>query len=228
MSGKTALWYLSHVNLFKLMSKEELAWVERHVTMREVRRRTVVYSVGDPADCVYVLKRGVVKIASLQPDGHEMLLALLRAGEVFGEEAVLDEAPRDHSAEAYEDALICVMSKPEFMGLMRNHPDMAFAVTKLIGLRFRTFRLRVEQLLFKSASARLAFALLELAREHGVNDSRGVLLPLKLSQGDIANLIGLTRESVNMALADFRRLGLVVLEGRVIRLPEPQALAGYC
>lgn len=228
MSDKTALWYLSRVNMFKMMSKAQMEWVERNVVMREVRRRTVVYSVGDPADTVYVLKRGMVKIAGLQPDGHEILLALLQAGELFGEEAVLDDAPRDHVAEAYEDALVCVMSKADFMALMRAHPDMAFEVTKLIGFRFRTFRLRVEQLLFRGAPARLAFGLLELAREHGVRDSQGVLLPLRLSQSDIANLIGLTRESVNLTLADFRRQGLVILEGRSIRLPQPQALESYC
>jgi CRP/FNR family transcriptional regulator len=120
------------------------------------------------------------------------------------------------------------MAKSDFMGLMRSHPDMAFQVTKLIGFRFKTFRLRVEQLLFKSTSARLAFGLLELARQHGVRDERGVLLPLRLSQSDIANLIGVTRESVNLALADFRRQGLVTLEGRSIRLPEPQALEDHC
>lgn len=228
MSAKSAFWYLSHVNLFTMMSTEELAWVEAHVAMREVRRKTMVYATGDPADSVYVLKRGVVKISSLQPDGHEILLALLRAGEVFGEEAVLDESPRDHSAEAHEDALVCVMRKADFLDLMRRHAQMAFQVTKLIGLRFKTFRMRVEQLLFKGAPARLALALLELAREHGVQDSQGVLLNLRLSQADLANLVGLSRESVNMALADFRRQGLVIFERRSIRLPMPDALAEYC
>ena len=87
--------------------------------------------------------------------------------------------------------------------------------------------MRVEQLLFKGAPARLALALLELAREHGVQDSQGVLLRLRLSQADLANLVGLSRESVNMALADFRRQGLVIFERHSIRLPAPQALAEY-
>lgn len=153
-----------------------------------------------------------------------MLLALLRKGEVFGEEAVLDDSPRDHFAEAYEDALVCIITRQDFMDMLRTHPEMVFKVTKLIGLRLKTFRTRVEHLLFKGASQRLASTLLELAHEHGVTDAQGILVPLRLSQQDLGNLIGVTRESVNMALSDFRRRGLVVLESRAFRLPRPEGL----
>lgn len=127
-------------------------------------------------------------------------------------------------AEAHDDALLCVISRQDFMAVMRAHPDMAFKVTKLIGFRLRTFRNRVEGLLFKGAPARLAHTLLDLARDHGIKDARGILLPLRLSQQDLASLIGLTRESVNLALADFRRRGLVEVEGRTIRILKPEEL----
>lgn len=224
MAERTKLWYLKNVNLFHEMSAAEMAMVERTTVMKEIRRKEVVYLPGEPGDRVYVLKRGVVKIATLMEDGREMILALLRPGEVFGEESVLDGAPRDHMAEAYDDALICVIGRNDFMDMLKSHPDMAFKVTKLIGFRLRTFRARVESLLFKGAPARLAQILLDLSAEHGVRDSAGILLPLKLSQQDLANLIGLTRESVNLALADFRRRGLVEVEGRTIRILKPDEL----
>jgi CRP-like cAMP-binding protein len=82
----------------------------------------------------------------------------------------------------------------------------------------------VEGLLFKGAPARLAQTLLDLARDHGVRDADGVLLPLRLSQQDLANLIGVTRESVNLALADFKQRGLVEMEGRSVRLRRPDEL----
>lgn len=197
---------------------------EKRTVMREVRRKEVLYLPGDAGDRIYLLKRGVVKISGLLEDGREVILALLKRGEVFGEEAVLDDARRDHMAEAYEDALLCIINRSDFMEVMRRYPDMAFKVTKLLGLRLRTFRMRVETLLFKGAPARLAQTLLELAGEHGVKDATGILLPLKLSQTDLANLIGVTRESVNLALADFRRQGLVEMQGRTLRLLDPAAL----
>lgn len=224
VAERSKLWYLKNVNLFHGMSEDQMRMVEQRTVMRELRRREVLYLAGDAGDRIYLLKRGVVKISALQEDGREVILALLRKGEVFGEEAVLEDAPRDHMAEAYEDALVCIITRKDFMDLLRTHPEMVFKVTKLIGLRLKTFRTRVEHLLFKGASQRLASTLLELAHEHGVSDTQGILVPLRLSQQDLANLIGVTRESVNLALSDFRRRGLVVLEGRAFRLPRPQAL----
>jgi len=224
LAERSKLWYLKNINLFHGMSEEQMRMVEQRTVMREVRRREVLYLPGDAGDRIYLLKRGVVKISALQEDGREVLLALLRKGEVFGEEAVLDDSPRDHVAEAYEDALVCIITRQDFMDMLRSHPELAFKVTKLIGLRLKTFRTRVEHLLFKGASQRLASTLLELAHEHGISDAQGVLVPLRLNQQDLANLIGVTRESVNLALSDFRRRGLVILENRAFRLPRPQAL----
>ena len=224
MAEQTKLWYLKNVNLFHGMSESQMRMVEERTVMREIRRKEMLYLPGDAGDRVYLLKKGVVKISSLTEDAREIILALLRPGEVFGEEAVLDESPRDHMAEAYEDALICVIPKNEFMAMLSAHPDMAFKVTKLIGFRLKTFRNRVEGLLFKGAPARLAHTLLDLARDHGVKDSFGILLPLRLSQQDLANLIGVTRESVNLALTDFKSRGLVEADGRSLRLLKPEDL----
>jgi CRP-like cAMP-binding protein len=224
VTQRTKLWYLKNVNLFHGMSDTQMRMVEERTVMREIRRKEVLYLPGDAGDRIYLLKRGVVKISALTDDGKEIILALLRPGEVFGEEAVLEDAPRDHMAEAYEDALICVIARQDFMGILRAHPEMAFKVTKLVGFRLKTLRNRVEGLLFKGAPARLAQTLLDLARDHGVKDAEGVLLPLKLSQQDLANLIGVTRESVNLALADFRERGLVETDGRSLRVRRPDEL----
>jgi CRP-like cAMP-binding protein len=224
VAQRTKLWYLKNVNLFHGMSDEQMRMVEERTVMREIRRKEVLYLPGDAGDRIYLLKRGIVKIAALTDDGKEIILALLRQGEVFGEEAVIEDAPRDHMAEAYEDALLCVVTRQDFLGLLRAHPEMAFKITKLVGFRLKTLRNRVEGLLFKGAPARLAQTLLELARDHGVKDADGVLLPLRLSQQDLANLIGVTRESVNLALSDFRSRGLVEMEGRSLRLRRPEEL----
>jgi len=220
----TKLWYVKNVNLFHGMSDDQMRMVEERTVMREIRRKEVLYLPGDAGDRIYLLKRGVVKISTLTDDGKEIILALLRPGEVFGEESVLEDAPRDQMAEAYEDALICVITRQDFMGILRAHPEMAFKVTKLVGFRLKTLRNRVEGLLFKGAPARLAQTLLDLARDHGVKDDGGVIVPLKLSQQDLANLIGVTRESVNLALADFRSRGFLEFEGRHLRILRTEDL----
>jgi CRP-like cAMP-binding protein len=200
-------------------------WASEVSVMTELKRRTAVYLPGDPSDKIYLIKRGVVKISTLTDEGKEIVLAFLHPGDVFGELAVVDPSPRDHYAEIHEDALICIFTRKDFLELMKLYPDMAFRVTKILGLRVRKLSNRVENLLFKSAHARLAQTLLELAKEYGIRDADGILLTLKLSQQELGSLIGLSRESVNLCLSDFKRQGLVESSGRSLRLREPEKLA---
>jgi CRP-like cAMP-binding protein len=202
-------------------------WASENSVMTELKRRTSVYLPGDPADKIYLLKRGVVKISTLTDEGKEIVLAFLHPGDVFGELAVVDPSPRDHYAEIHEDALICIFSRNNFLELMKLYPDMAFRVTKLLGLRVRRLSNRVENLLFKSAHARLAQTLLELSNEYGVKDADGILLTLKLSQQELGSLVGLSRESVNLCLSDFKRQGLVESSGRTLRLLQPEKLGEH-
>jgi CRP/FNR family transcriptional regulator len=102
--------------------------------------------------------------------------------------------------------------------LARESPEVGFRILTMMGRRVRQFRARIEQLSYKSAAARVARALIDLAEEHGVTDDRGTILAFKLSQRDLANLVGLTRETVNMMLHDFQRRGLTEADRRTIRL----------
>ena len=225
MASRNKLWYLDRMDLFRHIDASAKKWASENSVMSELKRRTPVYLPGDPADKIYLLKRGVVKISTLTDDGKEIVLAFLHPGDVFGELAVVDESPRAYIAEVHEDALICTFSRNNFMELMKRFPDMGFRVTKILGLRLKRLTNRVENLLFKSAHARLAQTLVELSREYGVQDADGILLTLKLSQQELGSLVGLSRESVNLCLSDFKRQGLVEASGRVLRLLAPEKLA---
>ena len=137
---------------------------------------------------------------------------------------MVDEAPRDHVAEAYDDCVICAMSRDTILRVIRETPEIGFQITKLIGLRLRTFRSRIEELLCKSAHARLAHALLELAERHGIPDTDGVLVSLRLSQGDLGRLVGLSRETVNAILQEWREQELLLMDRRMLRLRDPARL----
>lgn len=225
MAGKNKLWYLSRVDLFRQMNNAAMNKANQISVMTELKKRTSVYLPGDPADKIYLIKRGVVKISTLTEEGKEIVLAFLHPGDVFGELAVVDPSPRDHYAEVHEDALVCIFLRNDFLELMKVYPDMGFQVTKLLGLRIRRLSNRVETLLFKSAHARLAQTLLNLSEEYGVRDAGGILLTLKLSQQELGSLVGLSRESVNLCLSDFKRKGLVESSGRALRILEPEKLA---
>jgi CRP-like cAMP-binding protein len=225
MARKEKLWYLSRMELFREMDREAMERLSRISVMTEMKKRSRVFQPGDPSDRIYLLKKGVVKICTLTEEGKDIALDFLHAGDVFGELAVVDPSPREQVAEVHEDALICILSRNDFLDLMRRYSELAFRVTKLLGFRLRRLSNRVEKLLFKSAHARLAQTLLDLSKEHGVPDARGVLMTLKLSQQELGSLIGLSRESVNLCLNDFKRQGLVESQGRMLRLLDVERLA---
>lgn len=215
--------FLKSVDLFRNMSHTDIRRMERGATRRHVHRSEVLYRPGEPGDRLYVLERGVVRLSSLV-SGRELTLALLGKGEFFGEEALLGGVPRDYTAEAYEDARLYVVLRPSLVALRRRRPEVFFGLVRRVGQRLHTLCERVERLLFKGASGRLARTLLDLAQRHGVADEDGVTLALGLSQGDLAKLIGVSRESVNAALADLRRRGLVTVDAGRLRLLDMAGL----
>lgn len=221
----SALWYFEHFGLLRGLSEAQKQHVEQHTRMLHAKRGEAVYLPGDPSEHVYVVKTGAVKIVGKAPEGHEVILALLMPGDIFGELALAgDDEPQDHRAEATDDTLLCEVPRDLLRRMIQDSPAFGLHVTKLVGLRLRTFRTRVEELLGKSAPARLAHAILELSRHHGIPDGEGVLIPLRLSQGDLGKLVGLTRETINGILHAWRSQGLVEMDRRSIRLRDPERL----
>lgn len=224
MPAHSKLWYLQHFRLLDALSEPQMRLVQQMTRMAEIKRGQTIYLAGDPSDQVFLLKSGVVKIATTAPDGRDVILTFLRPGDVFGELAVVDETPRDHIAVAYADSVICAMDKAFVLQLIRECPEFGYRITKLLGFRLRTLRARVEDLLCKSAAARVAHTLCDLASEHGILDARGSLIPFRLSQRDLANLTGLTRETINIVLQGLRQRHLIETNGRYLRLRDPRGL----
>lgn len=192
----------------------------------EHRRRERIYAPGDASDHVLILMSGAIKLSVESPEGREIILSFLHPGDVFGQLAMVDRGPRDHIATAYEHSMVYAIKGETLRRLIQEIPSVASEAMKLMGSELRSYRRRVEELLYKSAHARVAHTLLDLAGHHGVRDADGVVIPLRLSQRDIANLVGLTRETVNFILKDLRQRNLIETQGRSIRLREPDGLLG--
>lgn len=217
-------WFLKQVRLFSDPSDESIRMMEAVTRMESVKRRQVIFLPGDPAGVVYFLKTGRVKISRINEEGKEMTLAILEPGEVFGELELLEGIPRDTVAEALDDASICVMQRPDFEEMLKRDPNTSLRLTKLIGLRLKKIENRIENLVFRDVPSRLAGLLLQLARELGVEDGRGILLQVRLTHQELAGLIGSTRETVSATLGEFRRQGLVEIGQRKIVLRDTAGL----
>lgn len=222
---QSKFWFLKQIKLFSNLKDEALNDLDKITRMEEVKRRQPVYLPGDPANTVYLLKAGRVKISRVTEDGKEFTLAILEPGEVFGELEVLEGTPRDTVAEALEDISICVLQRKDFEEVLQKNPDLTIRLTKLIGFRLKKIESRIEDLVFRDVPTRLAHLLLSLSKEFGKQNEDGVRLSVKMTHQELANLIGSTRETVSATLNDFKRQGLIQQEHHAITIRDQNRLS---
>jgi CRP/FNR family cyclic AMP-dependent transcriptional regulator len=224
MPAHSKVWYLQRFRLLDAMTPPQMQMVMKMTRMLEVKRGQRIYLEGDPSDQLFLLKVGVVKISTSASDQQETILAFLYPGDIFGELAMIEDSPRDHLATAHEDVVLCALSRDLLLRMAQETPALGYQITKVMGLRLKRFRTRIEELLYKSAHARIAHTLLDLASDYGIPDNEGILVPLRLNQADLGNLVGLARETVNTVLQDFKQRGLVEAGRRNIRIIDPTRL----
>jgi CRP-like cAMP-binding protein len=221
---KRVLWYLKKVPLLGELAAEAMASLAETVEMKEIRRRQVVYLPGDPGSAVFLVNGGRVKVSKVTRDGKELTLAYRGPGEIFGEACLIDGGPREEMAEAMENALVTEILRPEFERLLSTQPMLGYRMTKVLAQRRREVENKIENLVFKDVNSKLAELLLRLANEYGVDDARGTLVALKITHQEMANLIGSTRETVSLTLAQFKRKGLIQTEGRKVIVSDREGL----
>lgn len=219
-------WFIRQNAMFADLADREIELLDQAAESLEIRRRNFIWEPGHAPDRLYVVRSGIVKISKLSDEGRELTLHFFTRDHLFGELALVTDQAHETVAEAFEDCHILAINKDDFVRVMMRSPNLAMRMIKLVGERRRRLEDRVENLLFKSAHARLAGLFIELSQSFGVRDSRGVIVNLKLTHKEIASLIGATRETVSFAILDLRRDGLIMTEGkRVILLDEPKLRA---
>lgn len=219
-----AIWFLKRCPLFEHLTPDECRRLESRARARSFPRRSVLYFPDEPGESVLLLTRGRVKIMAVTPDGREMIFAFIEPGELFGELAVLDVAPRSEHAEAVEDSYILAIPREEVLWLMAQRPDIAMSITKLIGLRLRRIETRLKHLLFRSIRERTLLMLMELLESHGRASGKRWEIDLRLSHQEFANLIGATRETVTLTLGQLQREGVLVVNRRRITILDRDRL----
>jgi len=221
---KRILWYLKKVPMLADLPADAVGKLSENVEMKEIRRRQVVYLPGDPGVAVYLVNGGRVKVSKVTRDGKELTLAYRGPGEIFGETCLIDGGPREEMAEAMENALVTEVERGQFEKLLMTHPVLGYRMTKILAQRRREVESKIENLVFKDVNSKLAELLLRLGSEYGVDDARGTLVALKITHQEMANLIGSTRETVSLTLAQFKKRGLIQTEGRKVILADREGL----
>ncbi|HKI98540.1 MAG TPA: Crp/Fnr family transcriptional regulator [bacterium] len=183
--------------------------LREHATPRIFRRQSLIYSPGDAATHVCLVERGEVKLSRFTAEGRELTLEHLGAGEVFGEMEILLQRPRESQALARSECVVYQLERETLFALAQTHPDFGLWLTQRMGERQARLHERLETLLFKSASGKVAEVLLHLAEAYGEPTPRGTLINYAITHQEIGNLIATTRETVSYAFMEFRQCGLI-------------------
>ena len=211
--GRPVLDALAAIPFFAGLDPAALERLAGTVRARRFRRGEVIFHVGDPGDALFVIVSGDVKISLPSETGEEAILATLRGGDVFGELALLDGAPRSASATAVTQTETVVLPRDRFRELIATETGVRDALLASIAGELRRLTTHVEELHFLDITGRLAARLVRLAHDGGtVQPDGGIRLRKNLTQGDLAAMVGCTRQSVNKLLGQFTDDGLIRLE----------------
>ncbi len=205
-------------------SAEALSKLTATAKLETFRARQVIYLPGDRAFGVHFLASGRVKISKVTRDGKELTIAYRTGGDFFGETCLLDGSPREEMVEAMEPTTTVEVEREAFDHLTETSAQVAYQLSRVLISRRRDLEIKMEQLIFKDVGSKLAELLLRLGSEHGIENKRGLVLALKITHQEMANLIGSTRETVSLTLSHFKRKGLIETEGRKVILADRESL----
>jgi CRP/FNR family transcriptional regulator, cyclic AMP receptor protein len=183
------------------------------------RRFATVFSEGSPADALYFLESGLVKIYKRGDDNKELILHIISPGELFGEQTLSGETNRSVAAEVLQDGVIYVIPRELFLRTCERHPEFWREISTFLAARKGQLEKKVELLCLRDVQYRILYYMAELARTFGAK-SNGSEYSIPLSQGELASLIGATRETTSTTLNALARQGVIRLGRRQLIVPS--------
>ncbi len=209
--------------LFATMDADETRTLFESMQQIELSRGDVLFREGEPGDRLYVIASGKIKLGRRSNDGRENLLSILGPGEMFGELA-LRPGPRTATASSVADSVIYELGHDQLVEWIEKHPSVAKHLLNALARRLRRTNETLADLVFSDVPGRVAKALLDLSTRFGEETDEGIRVAHDLTQEELAQLVGASRETVNKALADFATRGWVRREGRAVVLLDMDRL----
>ncbi|HVS68123.1 MAG TPA: Crp/Fnr family transcriptional regulator [Mycobacteriales bacterium] len=216
---------LASAPLFAALDADSADTLEKVLTSRTVSRGHIVFKEGDAGDRLFIVIEGKVKITRAAADGRENLIAVLGAGEMFGELSLFDPGPRTASVSAVTDATLASLDHDDLRPLLLERPGVGVELLRALAQRLRRTNDAMADLVFTDVPGRVAKALLDLAAKFGVVEAEGTRVRHDLTQEELAQLVGASRETVNKALSEFAHRGWLRIEGRSVLLLDSERLA---
>jgi len=215
---------LSETPLFEALSVEDAIALRRGIIDVQLDRGERLFSEGDAGEKLYIILTGKIKLTKAAPDGRENLLSVHGPGEMFGELSLFDPIPRTSSATAVTSARLAGLAHDDLRAWLSTRPEVAMHLLQALAQRLRRINDVKADLVFTDVPGRVAKALLDLAERFGVQTPEGVQVNHDLTQEELAQLVGASRETVNKALADFTARGWIQLAAKSVLVTDTDRL----
>jgi CRP/FNR family transcriptional regulator, cyclic AMP receptor protein len=215
---------LRRAPLFEALSEEDYSALRAGVSTVQLNRGERLFSEGDTGDKLYIILSGKIKLTKAAPDGRENLLSVHGPGEMFGELSLFDPIPRTSSATAVTNAELAGVAHEDLRSWLTTRPEVAMHLLQALARRLRRINEVKADLVFTDVPGRVAKALLDLAERFGVPTPAGIQVNHDLTQEELAQLVGASRETVNKALADFAARGWLQLAAKSVLLTDVDRL----
>ncbi|MEN9741633.1 MAG: hypothetical protein RIR66_589 [Actinomycetota bacterium] len=211
--------------LFKALDDEAATSLRKSMSLQELKKGQTLFQEGQTGDRLYLVKSGKVKLSHASGDGRESVFMVLGPGDMFGELSLFDPGPRTSTAIAVTDSEILGLGHSDLKPWLQDRPEVAQALLQALAHRLRRTSETMSDLVFADVPGRVAKALLELGEKFGSKTGTGLSVHHDLTQEELAQLVGASRETVNKALADFASRGWIRLETRSVELLDLDRLS---
>ena len=213
---------LSRAPMFAALDPEAAAALRSSMDTVNLNKGQVLFNEGERGERLYIITDGKMKLGHTSSDGRESLLAVLGPGELLGELSLFDPGPRTATATALTETSLMGLGHNALRPWLTGRPEVAEALLQALALRLRRTNEQMADLVFSDVPGRVAKTLLELGEKFGRPLPDGIHVTHDMTQEELAQLVGASRETVNKALADFAARGWIRLESRSVILIDPE------
>lgn len=209
-------------------SPENLEKLKSIMYTKFVKADSYLFWDGDPADYLYYVKKGRVKITKTTDNGNKITLYLHYAGDMFGQIDPFQQSFQTFNAEVIEDAEFGIIQQKDLETLLWQHRDLAIEFMKWMGMTHRMTQTKFRDLLLYGKTGALCSLLIRLSNSYGVHSKNGIKIDMKFTNSEMAEMIGATRESVNRMLSDIRKEDAIIIENGTIVIKDIHYLRNIC
>ena len=224
MDSETRRKLLSEQELFARLAESDVAELAEASHVVELGKGDELFHKGDPGTHLYIVARGVLKAVTTSREGDDLVFHVMGPGEIIGELAIFSGGRRSATVTAMAASQLIVLRRNAVLPFLRNHPDAAFTLLAVLAERVQRLSEMVEDTHFRNLPSRLAKKLMELGDSYGEEQPEGFRIGLSMSQEELGDLVGTTRESINKQMRDWKAAGLASMNQGTVTIHDREAM----